>query len=326
MKTVLKCFFYFVIFHNLVFCYIEPTKVLQYLPKLYSQNDGLDYKVAFQMKSNNGIYGDISSCFGSLITLGQIKYLVTSTECLKRKGTKIKTQYWATSFTIYNPNYQYYSGSIAQPFSQNITPNSILLIELPSDFLWTTNAFQNSYPEQFSKQDDGLEMIRRIASYNSKSEDKENYYVALLTHYFSKNLLITPLLYGLINSDKVGSFKVSRKDFENYSITVNNQLYGYFGGNSPSIIPINPADISVGDSNPIRDFGASLVMCTIIKNINNNLIPCNLIGVLTGKTINNRPIFKILTANDVYVLRQGSHVLTAYNNLLSLIGTAETQF
>ena len=267
---------------------------------------GLDYKIQFSMKINPFINGDPSYCLGSLVVINKINYLVTSTGCLVRKGTKVQSNtYYATGYKI-----MYNSNVISAPINfkfKKMKEGSILFIKLPT---YDTQQFPTNILTQTQRFKSSINLnayYHALISSLIDDDDNTNQFNSLLfSQYYSKNnntLYTQPVFIGF-------PFKGSPYNTIDESLVVKYLIdyeYYYAGIKSPTRLYLDenlktsPLIFKLSNNSIIRDLGASLTICDFKYNQefrNNN---CSLVGILTG-TINKYPYFSFFSEEKIYVL------------------------
>ena len=284
------------------------------IEKFNPNSEGLDFQIQFTMRAKGIIKGDLSYCLASLVNIKSTKYLVTSTGCLVRKGTKIKSNtYYATGYKII-----YQDHKITGPISfnhNNIPENSILLIKLPPNYQDNSTNIPINPLLIIANHLDYDTINNKFVSFKKlfipKQDLIDGFSKLLFSQYYSRNtdktLKTSPVLISIPN--RVGEQYNLSSDFLFYSLDNNNF---YIGMTTPSDLYIktsqgvtlnNAVEIFKFHNNSvIRSLGASLSYYS-----NNNW---ELIGILTGNK-ESKPYFSFFSAETIYLLDNANKTLIA---------------
>ena len=316
MKNLL--FILFIFFNNYIFSALPLRETLEKINNQFNANYiGLNYQVQFSMKTKLGINGDPSYCFGSLVVIKDIKYLITSTGCLIRKGTKLQLNtYYATGYKIV-----YGDKEISEPINfkyNNVKANSILLIKLPPDLpdvpFNTLQLVKHSTNMDLMKNRYELIISRLQLKYSTDSTVND----ILFSQYYTitdQVLKTSPVLISVF--DKVNPsnalddefiYNSYLKDNKMYYNGVTIPLYTYILYDNHSYLKTSYQIFKFNDNFVIRDLGASLIVCL---NINHqiDINKCYSIGILTSNK-ENHPYFSFFSAQEIYLLNNQARTLT----------------
>ena len=314
----------FAVLNTYVFSESPVENALKIITERFNPNsEGLDFQIQFTMRAKGIIKGDLSYCLASLVNIKRIKYLVTSTGCLVRKGAKIQSNtYYATEYKIIYKNY-----NISGPISfnhNNIPENSILLIKLPPNYQantinMPTNSLLFAQYKNYSILNNEYNEI--VKSLIPTEVENDSFFKVLFSQYYSRNtdqvLKISPVLISIPN--RVGKYYNLSTQFYIYSYEKDSS--DYYNGMQPSSdlyikdsqgVHLNKATeiFDFNNNSVIKSLGASLTLCDL------KYRKCYLIGILTGNKT-TYPYFSFLSAKTIYLLNNSTKTLIK-TDLLSI--------